>query len=276
MGAAAGFLLLIITWFATFHVAVVQRADHSILNGFAGLHRPRVDALASFIANLCDPKPYVFLAAAPVLAAMLRRRPRVAVAAGAIMLGANLTTQLLKPLLAAPRGANLGWPFIGPASWPSGHATAVMALVLCAVLAAPARRRPFVAAVMAGFAVAVCYSFLELAWHYPTDVLGGFEVAGTWTLLGVAGLAWLEERRPAPRPVPGSARGAQVSFQEAVAPMVLLILAALVCAAVIGVARPAAVISYASAHKLFIVGATAIAALGMAIATGFALVVRRG
>ena len=63
------------------------------------------------------------------------------------------------------------------ASWPSGHATAAMSFALCAVLAAPARLRPLVAAVGAAFAVAVCYSFLALAWHYPSDVLGGFLVA---------------------------------------------------------------------------------------------------
>ena len=27
---------------------------------------------------------------------------------------------------------------------------------------------------MAAFAIAVSYSFLELGWHYPSDVLGGF------------------------------------------------------------------------------------------------------
>ena len=95
-----------------------------------------------------------------------------------------MTTQLLKPLLAAPRPITLlEFPVVAAASWPSGHATAVMSLALCSVLAAQARLRPFVAALGAAFAVAVCYSFLELGWHYPSDVLGGFLVAAAWTLL---------------------------------------------------------------------------------------------
>ena len=37
----------------------------------------------------------------------------------------------------------------------------------------------------------------RLRWHYPSDVLGGFLVATTWTLLGVAVLLALPQRRPA-------------------------------------------------------------------------------
>ena len=140
-GAAAGVILLVITWYLTFHLALAGRADRAILNGFGGLQRARVNQVTSFIASLCDPQPYVYLAAIPVLVALIRRRPRVAVAAGMIMLGANLTSQLLKPLLAAPRTVPVPGFTINAASWPSGHATAAMALALCCVLVAPARWR---------------------------------------------------------------------------------------------------------------------------------------
>ncbi|MGI8506019.1 MAG: phosphatase PAP2 family protein [Solirubrobacteraceae bacterium] len=275
-GAAAGVALLFVTWFAAFHVGIVERADRSILRGFAGLHRPRIDQITRFVANLCDPHPYVLLAAVPVVVALIRRRPRVAVAVGLIMLGANTTTQLLKPLLATPRSGAFPGPMVGAASWPSGHATAVMALALCAVIAAPARLRPLVGAAMAAFSIAVCYSFLELAWHYPTDVLGGFLVATTWTLLGAAGLSWLEARRPAPRRASDASAGAQVSIAEALAPMSLLVLGALLLAALIALVRPHAVVTYASAHVAFIAGAAGIAALGLVIATGATLALRRG
>jgi membrane-associated phospholipid phosphatase len=194
-GAGIGVTLLIVTWYAAFHIGFVERADQSILRGFAGLHGPRVDHLTNFIADLCNPQPYVYFAAVVVLIALLRGRPRVAAAVGLIMLGANVTTQLLKPLLAQPRaGSLLGHPTVFAASWPSGHATAAMSLALCGVIVTPARRRPYVAALGAAFAVAVCYSFLELEWHYPSDVFGGFLVAATWTLLGVAALFYLDGR----------------------------------------------------------------------------------
>jgi membrane-associated phospholipid phosphatase len=275
-GATAGIASLIVTWYVAFHVSFVERADRSILRGFADLHRPRVDQITSFIAHLCDPKPYVVLAAILVVVALIRRRPRVAVTVGLIMFGANVSTQLLKPLLASPRMLAFSGPTIGSASWPSGHATAVMSLALCAVIVAPARFRPLVGAAMAAFAVAVCYSFLELGWHYPTDVLGGFLVATTWTLAGVAALFWLDARRPARRRELGRPGGAQLSIAEALTPVALLVVGALVLAAMVVLVRPHAVVSYASAHRAFIVGAAGIAVLGLTIATGATLALRRG
>jgi membrane-associated phospholipid phosphatase len=274
-GAGAGVILLLITWYLTFHLTLAGRADRAILEGFAGLQRPRVDQLAHFIANLCDPNPYVFLAAIPVLVALVRRRPRVAVTVGMIMLGANLTTQLLKPLLAAGRTVPVPGFYVSAASWPSGHATAAMSLALCCVLVAPSRLRPVVGALMAAFAVAVCFSFLELKWHYPSDVLGGFLVAATWTLLGVGALYWLQERRPVRRALDDAPSAARVSVAEALAPVAILIVAALVLAGLVALARPHEVLSYASAHSAFILGAGAIAACGLTIATAATLALRR-
>ena len=209
-GAAAG--LLFVTWFAAFHVGAVERADQSILQGFSDVgRRGGVEPLANFIANLCSPQPYLYFAWIPMLVAVLRGRPRVALAIGVILLGANLTTHLLKPLLAQPRPAGLlhGVTTIGAASWPSGHATAAMSFVLCCVLAAPSRMRPFVVAIGAVFAVAVCYSFLALGWHYPSDVLGGFLVATTWTLLAFSGLRAVQKHGiPSGPPAPSRSRRA--------------------------------------------------------------------
>ncbi len=127
---------------------------------------------------------------------------------------------------------------------------------------------------MSAFAIAVCYSFLTLAWHFPSDVLGGFEIAAVWALLGVAVLGWLEQRRPAIRRAPGERRRARGSVAEALAPMALLILIALLAAAVIALARPVSVVDYASAHKTFIAGAAAIAGLGLALAAAATVALR--
>jgi hypothetical protein len=149
-----------------------------------------------------------------------------------------------------------------------------MTLVLCSVIAAPSRWRPAVAAVMSAFAIAVCYSFLTLDWHYPSDVLGGFELATVWVLLGVAGLGWVEQRHPVSRlPVP---HRTEVSVAEALGPSALLILFALVGAALIALAKPAPVVYYAAGHKTFIVGAAMIAAVGVALACAATLALRRG
>ncbi len=278
-GAAVATALLVLIWYLAHYVGVVQRADVSILRGFTELHRPRLDRVTEFIANLCDPKPYVLLAALPVVAALLRGRPRVAIMLGVIILAANETTQLLKPMLAAPRLPVQPSVYVDAASWPSGHATAAMALALCAVIAVPPRRRPAVAAVMAAFAVAVCYSFLELGWHYPSDVLGGFLVATTWTLLGVAGLSLYEARgleRPGGRIPVRRERPAAFSLGEALAPLAAIFATGLAFAGLILLVRPHQVIDYARGHEAFMVGAFGIGALGLALAYGVMLMLRRG
>jgi membrane-associated phospholipid phosphatase len=278
-GAAASLVLLVVTWYLSHHVGFVRRVDNSILLGFAQLDRPRLDQVTNFVANLCDPQWYVFLALIPVGMALARRRYRVAVMLALVLLGANETTQLLKPLLGSTPGQPGWWP-IGEGTWPSGHATASMTLALCTVIAAPPRRRPAVAAAMVAFALAVCYSFLELEWHYPSDVFGGFLVASMWTLLGVAGLSIYEARRPralsASEAAAVGAGASRFSIGEALRPMVALLVAAAVCIGLVLVARPAAVIAYARGHELFVLGAAAIAALGLMLASGLTLMLRRG
>lgn len=275
LGAACGAALLILIWFLAFHVGLFEHADQSIFIGFAGLRRGRAGSLASFIANLCDPQPYVYLVAIPLLLALLRGPPRVAVAVGALLLGANGTTHVLKPLLAEPRAASLfgGNAPVGPVSWPSGHATAAMALSLSLVLAAPARWRPAVAALGAAFAVAVSYSFLTLGWHYPSDVLGGFLVAGIWSLLVVAAISAADRRWPRTRM--DSQRTERVPIRDALRPPALVLLGGLALAGAVAIARPHAVLTYAQQHEAFVLGAAGIAALGLLVATAVMLAARR-
>jgi membrane-associated phospholipid phosphatase len=273
LGATVGVILLVLTWYGAFRVGVVARADASVLRGFAGLQGRFVNWLANEIANLADPKPFVVLAAVIVLVALIRRRGRVAVAAGAILLGANVTTQILKAVLHEQHPVAFriaGVLQVGGSSWPSGHATAAMSLALCAVLVARARWRPMLAAAGAAFAVAVSFSFLTLVWHYPSDVLGGFLVAATWTLVGVAAV-WTADARW-PRRTAGSSAPVRLTARQALGPPVAAALGALALVALVALARPHAVIAYGHAHKSFVVGAAALGALGLALATGLMLV----
>ncbi len=274
-GAAAGVVLLAVTWYLAHYVGFFKQADVSILRGFAELSRPRLDRLTNFIAGLCDPQRYVFLALIPIVTALARGRPRVAIMLGLVLLVANETTQLLKPALAAPRNY-VYWDPIGAASWPSGHATAAMSLALCMVIAAPARRRPAVAAAMAAFAIAVSYSFLELGWHYPSDVFGGFLVAATWTLVGVACLSTYEARRAGGAPDPARQPRRSISIGQALTPPAAVLAVAMLLFALIAIARPHPVIAYARAHEAFVIGAGSIGVLGLMLASGLTLMLRRG
>lgn len=266
-------MLLALIWYAAFHVGVSEHADGAVFRAFTDLRRPRVDHVAAFLVGLCNPKPYVCLCAVVLLLALARRRVSVAVAIAAILLAANVTTQLLKVLLSQPRYSLVaGGVASSPAgSWPSGHSTAAMSLALCSVLAAPSILRPLVAPIGGGFAVAVGYSLLTLGAHFPSDVLAGFLVAATWTMLAIAALSVLgtrRSRREDPRTV------GRVSVRAALAPGAAALLAALLLALVAVVARPHDVVAYAGREAL-VVGAAAIATIGVAVATGVMLALRR-
>lgn len=268
-GAGASIVLLALTWFMALDTGFGARADRAILDGFVGLQRPRVNALASLFTHLCNPGPFVAFGTLIILVARLRRRPRIALAVGAVLVCATVTTELLKELLPSSRSLpGLAHP-VG--TWPSGHATAAMSLALSAVLAAPRRVRPVVAVIGAGFAVAVGYSTLTLVWHYPSDVLGGFLVAGMWTLLILAVLFQVEARRGIRQSIED---GTGLSLRSALtAPGAGCALAAALGGGILLV-WPHQLISYARIHTAFIVGAAGIGAIGLLMATTVMLVRR--
>jgi hypothetical protein len=71
-----------------------------------------------------------------------------------------------------------------------------MGLALGAVLVSAPAWRPYVAAAGALFAVGVSESVMLLAWHFPSDVAGGFLVATSFALVTVAALRAAERRWP--------------------------------------------------------------------------------
>jgi hypothetical protein len=146
-----------------------------------------------------------------------------------------------------------------------------MALALAAVLCAPARLRPAIAALGAVLAVAVGYSVVATGMHYPSDVLGGFLMATAWALATVAALLRAEQWRPS------SVRsGAEsVSVGAALGAPGVVLLTAVVLGAIALATRPHQVAYYVRVHEAFVVGALGIAALGFALATGMLLSVRR-
>jgi hypothetical protein len=112
------------------------------------------------------------------------------------------------------------------------------------------------------FAVGVGYAVLFPGWHYPSDVLGGFLVAGLWTSLAVAVLYRVETPEPARRPVweplAGLAAGAGV-----------------VAAVVLGV-RADTVALYTSERPTFAAGAITIALLALVLVTTVSAASTRG
>jgi membrane-associated phospholipid phosphatase len=175
------------TWVVAALVPITHARDATTLYDFTriGLGRPRVDALANDLLDLLEPGLYTVWALILIGIALLRRRPRLALAIAVVLPLAPLSAEVLKPLLAHPH-AYSGVKDITAASWPSGHATAATVLALCAIMAMPEAMRPLVAALGTAFVFGVSCSLLILAWHMPSDVVGGYLLAGLWVSLAVA------------------------------------------------------------------------------------------
>jgi membrane-associated phospholipid phosphatase len=193
--AALCLIALAAVWSVVDLVPGAQLRDALTLHDFTLLGRPHVDSVANFLIELLEPLGLVIWGALLVAVALARRRPRVALAVGLVMALAQLTAEILKPLLAHPH-PRFGAVHVGPASWPSGHSTAALTVVLCAVLVSPARLRALVGTLGAVYALAVGCSLLILAWHMPSDVLGGYLVAALWMAIAVAMLRITDRRWP--------------------------------------------------------------------------------
>src|SRR5690349_14315057 len=121
--------------YAAIHVPAIAAAELHVLEGFMGLPGK---AYARDLVNMFNPLPFAVLSLSLVTGALIARRPRAAAAALVTMLGAGVTTQVLKPLLAFQRDFPPGH-FMGPEAYPSGHTTAVMSLALALIIVSPAR-----------------------------------------------------------------------------------------------------------------------------------------
>src|SRR5262245_27345035 len=102
--------LVFLATYAAVHVGAVADAELRVLAGFMGLPGK---AYASDLVSMFNPAPYAVLSLSLVGGALAARRPRAAAAALVTMLGAGVTTQVLKPLLAFQRDFPPGH-FMGP------------------------------------------------------------------------------------------------------------------------------------------------------------------
>jgi membrane-associated phospholipid phosphatase len=158
---------------------------------------PSGSTLADAIASLGDPLPMLVLLAIACAIALLRGRPRSALAAVLVVVGANVTTQLLKALLAHPRVklAISGDP-LEPNTFPSGHTTAAAAVAVAYAFVLPAALRNLTLTLGAAFALAMGASVVVIGWHYPSDVLGAYLVVACWGFAVLAAMRATAPRRP--------------------------------------------------------------------------------
>jgi membrane-associated phospholipid phosphatase len=183
-----------------------RRRDAVMLEAFTGLDRSSIDAAIRVLALSVNPVPYSCVGLVLLASCLKRRLVWRAAAVAAVLVGSGAAAQVLKQLLDTPRipsfNARFGVENIG---WPSGHATAATALVMCAVIVAPPAWRAAVALAGGAWAVALAHATLALTWHYPSEVLGGVLLGGAWGATALLALARLDTA-PVESPLPAPPR----------------------------------------------------------------------
>lgn len=186
---------LVLLTLLAYEVEPFEWLDVNTLSRLAVHKESSIGVAAGLFAHLADPLPQLAMLALVCLMALHWGRPRHAIAAVALVAGANLTTQVLKAVLEHPRyQPTLGYRQIGPTAFPSGHATAAVAMTLAFALVVPRFWRPTAVLLGACVVFAVGCSVVILHHHYPSDVLGGWLVTGGWCFAVVAGLRVAEQR----------------------------------------------------------------------------------
>lgn len=180
-----------------------QRMDQLILTG-AQAHVGRLADYAQIaIVSVSVPVVIALMAVAAVLV-LLRRRGDLLLPIGLVVVGANVTTQVLKHLVITREALGPGID-ITPNSFPSGH-TALAATALVAVVLAGGGARVVLAPLGAAWTAAAGIGTLVEGWHRPSDVVGAILVVSAWTFLALAVDGLLARRRLARRPA-SPARG---------------------------------------------------------------------
>jgi membrane-associated phospholipid phosphatase len=257
--AFAGLMVL------AYYVGPTSWLDAAALHGFSAVNRPSVNGIATALAHLCNPLPYAIACLAVIAMAIKARGLRTAAAVGLLLAGANASSQLLKPALAYHRELyHTHWHIfnIRDAAFPSGHATAAMAISLAVLMIVPRAFRPLVATLGTLFTIAVSFSVLILRWHFPSDIVGGYLIATAWGLVSLAALRYVNERWPERGTVREAARQALPAPSPATIARGLL--AAAVIAALVAASRAHQIASFADRH-------TAATAVGSAIAVAAAV-----
>lgn len=189
-----------------------QRLDQLISSG-AVAHEGRLSRYAELAVNSVSVPVVGAILVITVVLVLVRRRPWLLLPIGTLVLGANLTTQVVKRLLVTREALGPGID-ITPNSFPSGHAT-LAATAMIALVLAGGRSRVLLAPLGAAWTTAAGIGTLVVGWHRPSDVIGAIVIVAAWTFLILA-LDGLHTRRHRSRAADRSGRGRRRRGMESV------------------------------------------------------------
>ena len=183
---AGGVALLALLFYGSTRIASF---DARVTSHFLAMEGTTPDRMADIAAKLADPAPLALIVFGLIALGIGWNRPWHLLAAGAVMFAANVTTQVLKMLMAHPRlqGA-LGVSYPIEIHYPSGHTTAALAAGFGLWLIVPPRWRLLAGVAAAAYGLAVAAGVVIAGWHFISDVIGASMVVGFWACLALAAL----------------------------------------------------------------------------------------
>ncbi|MFI6823529.1 phosphatase PAP2 family protein [Micromonospora sp. NPDC050187] len=174
---------LLAVWRLALHTETGQWLDTVALTGNQ-IGQDRIEEPVDRVLNAVSVVSLLAATAMIGFIALLRRRIALAVTATALIVGANVTTQLLKYVLARPDyGIDPERAGVGN-SLPSGHACVAASVAVALVLVLPRKVRVPGAFLGAGYAAVNGVATLSAGWHRPSDAIAAFLVVGGWAALG--------------------------------------------------------------------------------------------
>ncbi|MEV4543360.1 phosphatase PAP2 family protein [Micromonospora echinaurantiaca] len=183
---------LVAVWRVAMHTGLGQWVDTVALTGNR-IGQDRIDEPVDRLLNAMSVVSLVATTAVIGFIALIRGRIALAVTATLLVVGANVSTQLLKYGLDRPDfGIDPQRAYAGN-SLPSGHATVAASVAVALVLVLPRKVRALGALLGAGYAAVAGVATLSAGWHRPSDAVAAFLVVGVWAAL--AGLLLLALQR---------------------------------------------------------------------------------
>ncbi len=156
-----------------------QRLDDAALSGQRVVQRARTAARSNELLHTISVGSLAVFGASLVAVALVRGRWHLGAGVAALIVGANVTTQVVKWIVQRPD--LLHNHVISFNTLPSGHSTVAASLAAALVVVVPVRLRPLAATLGALYAAGIATMTLAAGWHRPSDAISAFAVVGIWT-----------------------------------------------------------------------------------------------
>lgn len=175
--ALASMVLLLLLYVIAVRTPLGQVAGNAAIAGGEGLGRAELEA-GAYLLRWVSLSTLAVATVVIVVIGFVRGGIPLAIAALAAIGGANVMTQVLKRyVLDRPALMGVEDPFGSHNSFPSGHGTITMVLLLALFMVLPERVNVWLAVGGWLFVSLTGAAMIEQGWHRPSDAIAGYLVA---------------------------------------------------------------------------------------------------